>query len=308
MTQGTMQVVRAPLEIVSPVGGCNVAESTSSLTTPQKERRRALVVPREHGAWGMLLFPLATGAAVGLLAGGRIAPVLLLTTTVLALFWIRTPIESWLGTGAIRVLTRQERHLVRAIILPLATISAVTLCVLFWQGKNRELVWVGMMAATAFVGQMALKRMGRAARMAAEMVGALALTATAPAAYCVARGRLDEKAWALWLVNWLFAADQIHFVWLRIRGARASRFSEKFTLGWTFLAGNIFLGGLLIIACHFDWLPELTLLGFAPVLLRGFTWFARKPQPIVLRRLGWTELAHGLIFSVLLTAAFSFAR
>ena len=29
-----------------------------------------MVVPREHGAWGMLLVPLATGAVVA--AGGRI--------------------------------------------------------------------------------------------------------------------------------------------------------------------------------------------------------------------------------------------
>ena len=28
-----------------------------------------MVVPREHGAWGMLLFPLATGATVALPLG-----------------------------------------------------------------------------------------------------------------------------------------------------------------------------------------------------------------------------------------------
>ena len=33
-------------------------------------RHRSLVIPREHGAWGILLIPLVTGASVGLLAGG----------------------------------------------------------------------------------------------------------------------------------------------------------------------------------------------------------------------------------------------
>lgn len=200
--------------------GCEAAGSQTKLTIPQRERRRALVVPPEHGAWGMLLVPLATGAAVGLLAGGHVAPVLLLTTAVLALFWLRTPVESWLGTGALRVQTQQERQLVQGFILPLAAISAVTLSALFWHGRNRELIWLATIAGPAFATQMFLKRMGRATRMAAEVVGALALTSTAPAAYCVAMGRLDAKAWALWLVNWLFATDQIHFVWLRIRGAR----------------------------------------------------------------------------------------
>lgn len=303
-----MLTVRPPLEIPSAPGvGCDAAESTTKLTIPQKERRRALVVPREHGAWGMLLVPLMTGAAVGLLDGGRVAPALLLTTAVLALFWLRTPTESWLGSSAVRAQTLEERQLVRNVILPLATIAAVSLSALFWQG-NRELIWLGMIAGAAFAAQMILKKMGRATRMAAEVAGALALTSTAPAAYCVATGRLDARAWALWLVNWLFAADQIHFVWLRIRGARAAGLSEKFTVGWSFLAGQLLLGGMLAVMCHFSWLPELTLIAFVPVLFRGFVWFAKKSPPIVIRRLGWTELAHALVFGVLLTAGFSFAR
>ena len=155
-------------------------------------------------------------------------------------------------------------------------IAAVNLIALFWQGKNRELIWLGMIAGAAFAAQMFLKKIGRATRMAAEVVGALALTSTAPAAYCVATGRLDARAWALWLVNWLFAADQIHFVWLRIRGARAAGLSEKFTVGWSFLAGQILLGGMLALACHFNWLPQLTLIAFGPILLRGFAWFIKQ--------------------------------
>ncbi len=252
----------------------------------------------------MLLIPLVTGAAVGTLGGGRIAPVLLLTTAVLSLFWLRTPVESWLGTGALRVQTAQERQLVVRVILPLATVAATSLSALFWQGRNRQLIWLGMIGGVAFAGQMLLKRAGRATRAAAEVVGALALTSTAPAAYCVATGRLDSRAWALWLVNWLFAADQIHFVWVRIRGARAARFSERFAVGWSFLAGQIILGGVLVLAHHFRWLPGLTLFAFVPVLFRGFVWFGKRPRPIVVRRLGWTELAHAVVFGVLLTAGF----
>jgi len=303
-------MVATQLGISSASVGRDVSDRTTKLaiplTIPQNERRRALVVPREHGAWGMLLVPLVSGAAVGLLAGGRVVPVLLLTTAVLALFWLRTPLESWLGTGAVRAQTLEERQLVRNFTLPLATIAAVNLSALFWQGKNRGLMWLGLIAGAAFVAQLLLKKMGRATRVAAEMVGALTLTSTAPAAYYVATGRLDARAWVLWMVNGLFAANQIHFVWLRIRGARAAGWSEKLTVGWSFLAGQILLGVTLALAYHFRWLPELTLMAFAPVLFRGFIWFAKRPQPIVVRRLGWTELAHAVVFGVLLTAGFSF--
>jgi hypothetical protein len=299
-----MQIVPLAQEMISPA---RVVESPGRLTTPQRERRRALVIPREHGAWGMLLIPLVIGATVGVVSGGRVAPVLLLTTVVLTFFWLRTPLESWLGIGPVRVQTREERQLVSRVVLPLATVATVTLSALFWHGKNRELIWLGMIAGTAFAAQMFLKRMGRTTRVAAEVVGALALTSSAPAAYCAATGRLDAQAWSLWLVNWLFAADQIHFVWLRIRGARAAGFSEKLTLGWSFVVGQIFLIGMLALACHFRWLPELAWIAFAPILFRGLAWFAKRPQPILVRRLGWTEMAHAVAFGVLLTASFGFA-
>ncbi len=300
-----MPIVISQMEILSPKRpGYDAAASTSKLTAPQKERRRALVVPREHGAWGMLLVPLATGAVVGCATGGRIAPVLLLTTAVLALFWLRTPIESWLGTGALRVQTRQERRLVLRVIVPLSMIATVAVSALLWQGKSRGVIWLGMTAGAAFAAQILLKRLGRTKRLAAEVVGELALTSTAAAAYCVATGRLDARAWGLWLLNWLFAADQIHFVWLTIRGVRAAGLGEKLRVGWSFLAGQIALGGMLTFSYYSHWLPGLTWIAFVPVLFRGLVWFAKRPQPIVIRRLGWTELAHALVFGVLLSSSF----
>ncbi len=275
-----------------------------ALTAQQKERRRALVVPREHGAWGMLLVPLITGAAVGLESGGSASPVLLLTTAVLALFWLRTPAESWLGTGVVRAQTPAERALAARFILLLATVAAVSLSLLFWQGRNLELLGLGIVAGVAFTAQIFLKKLGRSTRMVAELVGAVALTVTAPAAYFVATGRLDAKAWALWLVNWLFAANQIHFVWLTIRGARASGWAEKVAAGWSFLIGQFLLIGIVVLAFYFRWLPALTLIAFAPILFRGTVWFGKKPAPIVLRRIGWTEMVHAVVFGVLLIAGF----
>ena len=298
--------VHAPSPAASSVP--KQAEGPTKLTIPQQERRRALVVPREHGAWGMLLVPLVTGAVVGLERGGSVVPVLLLTTAVLALFWLRTPAESWLGIGAVRAQTLEERRHAGKFVLLLSAIVSISLMPLFWQGRNRALLGLGVAAAVAFAAQVLLKKMGRTTRMMAEVVGAVALTATAPAAYCVATRRLDVTAWVLWLVNWLFAANQVHYVWLRIRGARASGWAEKFTVGWSFLAGQILLVGVLVFACYLRRLPALALISFAPILFRGSVWFAKRPQPLVVRRLGWTELVHAVVFGVLLIAGFGVAR
>lgn len=272
------------------------------MTTAQKERQRALVVPREHGAWGMLLIPLVTGAALGLLHGGRWLPISLLTTAVLGLFWLRTPLESWLGTGVMRAQTPAEKSRVVKFVALLAIVVAGCTAALFRMGLTRQLLLFAVIASVAFGAQLVLKRWGRATRMFSEIVGASALTLTAAAAYSVSVGRLDAKAWGLWLVNWLFASDQVHFVWVRIRGTRADGLKQKLSIGWSFLAGQVALVAVLATALYFRWIFAAAVMAFLPILVRGCAWFARKPEPLAVRRLGWTEMAHAVVFGVLLVA------
>jgi len=270
----------------------------------QQERRRALVVPREHGAWGILLVPLLTGAAVGLLAGGRPLPVLPFGIAVVALFWLRTPLETWVGAGSIRAQSPWERQLVRRVGVLLSAVVTIAWSAVFWGGRNWQLLWFGAAAGVAFAIQAGLKRSGRRTRMAAQMAGAFGLTSTASAAYYVVTGRLDNTAWALWLANWLFAGDQIHFVGLRIRAARIQCRRKKLSVGWSFLAGQMLVAGILLGAWRSGFFPGLALLAFIPVLFRGTLWFLSKPRPVVIRHLGWTELAHAVVFGTLLVVGF----
>ena len=272
--------------------------------TVSSPRLRALVVPREHGAWGMLLVPLATGAAVGLMRDGQALRLLIFLMAAMAVFWLRTPLESWLGTTPLRAQNAAERRALLGFIVPLSVVAALMFAALFWGGQNRALLPLSTAVVLAFVTQAALKKLSRKLRMAAQVVGAVGLTATAPAAYIVATGRFDSVAGALWLANWLFAGDQIHFVQLRIHAARTQAAGERLRRGRAFLAGQTGLAALLVVAASSGFLPWLALLAFVPVLFRGIAWFLRSAQPLAVRRLGWSELAHSLAFGALLVAAF----
>jgi len=267
-----------------------------------------MIVPREHGAWGLLLVPLATGGAIGVLAGGNEVPLVALTVAALALFWLRTPVESWLGSGLLRARTRQERRAAGTAILILAAIVALALASLFREGCNRQLVLLGLVAMSAFVAQGVLRKLGRHTRMLAQVVGMLGLTVTAPAAYYVVTGQLNGEAWVLWLANFLFAGNQIHFVQLRIHAAKGSSYSEKFERGRSFLVGEVLLAAALLFSWRFHLLPWVASLAFLPLLVRGITWFFERPKPCVVRKLGWTELAHAVVFAVWLIAGFHLGR
>src|SRR6476620_1995842 len=60
--------------------------STHTMWTTQQTRRRAMVVPREHGAWGLLLVPLFTGVVAGFAPEHRVWALLQLTLITLSLF------------------------------------------------------------------------------------------------------------------------------------------------------------------------------------------------------------------------------
>jgi len=109
----------------------------SQFVTVPRSRLRALVVPREHGAWGMLLVPLATGAAVGIMRGGQALPLLLFLLAAMSVFWLRTPLESWLGTTPLRAQTVVERRALLVFILCLSAVAALMFTALFWGGQNR---------------------------------------------------------------------------------------------------------------------------------------------------------------------------
>ena len=229
-----------------------------------------------------------------------------LTFAVLALFWLRTPVESWIGTVPIKARSSAEVRLVRNACLILGSLAVASLIWLFWGGRNRHLLWIGSIAALAFIGQAIVRRVWKA-RTAAQMIGAAGLTAVAPAAYYVASGALNWTAWSLWILNLLFAADQIEFVQLRIRAARAETRAEKFAAGRTFLAIQFLLVALLAAGCATRLINWYVPLAFLPVVWRGFSWFLSPFKPFVVHALGKRELAHAIVFGIFLVSSFALA-
>ncbi len=252
----------------------------------------------------MLLVPLVSGAAVALHSSDQVLPVVLFTCAALLLFWLRTPVESWLGTTPMRAQTEGERRRVLLVIAVLGIVAGVLLALLFWNGDNRDLLLIGAAAGAAVAIQAVIKKFGRAMRMPAQIIGAAGLSSCAAAAYYVAAGRLDSRALALWLANWLFAANQIHFVQLRIHAAKTSGLAAKARRGSTFMSFQLLIIAAILLAAKLSFFPWMVALAFAPALTRGFAWLLQRPKPLVVRRLGQSELAHAIVFGLLLILSF----
>ena len=301
--EGYTETVRTPL---------------TALDKARAERSRALIVPREHGAWGLLLVPMITGAGIALRHSGNVFPFVLLLTAALTLFWLRTPLESLLGISPIHAETPDERASVMFAVFYLGAVASLALGMLLWASSNPMLWPIGAAAGIFFVAQALVKRMSKSGarsknstqslRMLSEIVGTVGLTASAPAAYYVIMGRLDATAWVLWLANLLFAGNQIHYVQLRIHTARVEGLHDKLARGWAFATGQALMTAAITILCVTGWLPKYASLAFAPVLFRGWFYFIQKPAPLKVRQLGWNELAQAIAFCVLMIGVFLVSR
>jgi len=323
--------------------------SINALDNARRERQHALIVPREHGAWGLLLVPMVTGTGVALRESTNIFPFVLLLTAALALFWLRTPLESLLRISAMRAETSEERKSVGFAVFYLGTIAALALAMLLWGGHNPLLWKIGAAAAVFFAAQELCKLIwlgklrpswhmwgkqprlssvdeaksqstgtrqaeGRPRfdkktvanlRMLSEVIGTIGLTAAAPAAYYVITGKFGPTGWILWIANLLFAGDQIHYVQLRIHTARVDGFRARLSRGWAFVAGQAAMTLVITVACVGGLMPPFASLAFAPLLFRGWFYFIQKPGPLMVRRLGWSELAQAVAFCALFIGTFT---
>jgi hypothetical protein len=303
-----MAMMAAKTEVRPETGWEQPAEAEeSAMEKARRERNHALIVPREHGAWGLLLVPMVTAAGVAFRQSTNVFPFVLVLTATLALFWLRTPLESLLGISAIRAETKEERSSVAFVVLYLAIVALLASSMLLWAGQNLLLWLIGAAAGVAFVAQAVLRKMGRRTRMLSEIVGTIGLTASAPAVYYVITGRFGITGWMLWLANLTFAGNQIHYVQIRIHTAKLVGVRAKLARAWTFGLGQVAMAAVLAVTCGLGWMPWLVLLAFVPLLLRGFYYFVQRPAALRVRRLGWNELVQAIVFCGLFITTFAFS-
>jgi YwiC-like protein len=280
-----------------------MATSVSTTQAANARRIRLLVWPREHGAWGILLVPLVTGAAAGFRGSRGLIDLALFVLAALAMFCLRTPLEALMETTPWRASSEREKGMVYIFIALYLSVAAVALGLLMiWRG-DYLLLLLGAVVFVIFLTQAGIRKLGRANRLLGQLIGSAGLTSTAAGAYYVVSGRLDKSALIFWGLNWLFAANQIQYVQLRIQSAQAKLRSDKLHYGANFLTGQVVAILLLLVAWLRGDIHAWLTLAFVPVFFRGSAWFFKKPAPLRIHRLGRSELAHAIVFGMLLILA-----
>jgi len=263
-----------------------------------------LLVPREHGSWGIWLLPLISGGVVGYVSGpgSEATPAVWFCLAALCAFLIYQPLEILLGFSILKARSPQQERIALLWVMALAIVAACSVLELI--RLQRALVLLFGLAALLCFGVRTMLGCSRTLRVPKQFIGALGLTSTAAGAYYATAGRIDRTALVLWLASWLFAVSQIEYVQLRLHTAhvRLRRQKARYCLEVCFL--HLLIMGSAIAAGLAGAAPLALGLAFVPAIVRLAASIARPWRPLDLHILGFSELFQGVLFNTLLVAAF----
>lgn len=274
----------------------------------------SLRMPAEHGAWGLLAVPFFSAAAVaGVRSLEEAVPLTLAAIAILSLFLLRGSLEgaaSWRamfepahltlagagGAAGLALILIYERYL----LLALAASAAVLYLV------QRALVQQHEEIKSLDAEERVHRQEKRS--LEAELIGVGVLSHAAPAAWIAVRGQLDRTGWEVWALNLVFFLGGVLYVKYRVRGLQAHRsfatLWERVEFAWPVFLYHLALGGFLAWWVLAESRPVMLIVAFVPGILRACQLAIHLGQRFPIRRLGWNEVIHAVLFAALLVLAF----
>lgn len=248
--------------------------------------------PREHGGWAIFLVPLVIGTAAG---GKWDGSLVLFLIAALFAFLARAPLGGLLQSPPAAGDSGAWRRRLWTWFGVYGGISLLALFPLLTFYRRPFLLLFGAAGVVLLYLHLRAVLHRRERTLVSQVLAAMGLSLSAPAAYYVAAGILDSRALVLWVVNAAFFSSEVCYVQMRVQAQRFHRPSFRGT------AASAYVGTLsvVVVFCLLGLLPAAFLLPFVPSFLKVIWVSIRTPRRLLIRRLGWLGVVHSAGFIVL---------
>ncbi len=255
-------------------------------------------IPREHGAWAVLYASFISGAA----SVGRFeVEILIFWVAVTAFFLARHPLSRLARLRAVGPIDADKfNYWMHWFVIYLGVGLAATVPLLFYYQLG-YLIPMGSAAVLVLLAHLYLSGKRAERNLLGEFLGVAGLTLTAPGAYYVMQGRLDDVGFLLWFWNLLYFTSGIFYVKMRV-GCFARK-PDAHLLLWQCVLYHLLLLFLIIPWVWWGWVSELFLIAFLPIVVRAFAGMLIRRRGLNLKRIGYTEIGFTVIFVVFLVLA-----
>ncbi len=258
-------------------------------------RRIGPLLPREHGAYAELAFPLATGLG---LAHPRL-PTLALALAAVALFLAHEPVAILLGARGRRLRSQLGRRARAWGALLLVTGTALGAAA---TALDPTAVWPGLLyPALPALALLPLVRAGQQKTFPGELLVVTVFAALILPLTLASGGspQLAREAFLVWWISFFLGTLEVHAIKARHKDTRRSRWTRWASPAASSAAVLLCLGGAGAASGSLRW-GALALL---PPSLAVALLSALRVHPRNLKRVGWTLVgANTLTLSVILLA------
>ena len=251
---------------------------------------KQVLFPREHGAWGMVSEAIVAGCIVGpSWAGAAVAVAAIgafLSRRAISVGWI-------LGVARNDPPLRRRARLIGGGLVVLAAVM-LGVGLMLAANRNAALAVVGGVGVLGAI-EAVLERRRQGRSLWGELIAAGAMAALG--ALIVTVGPPDVR-YAVAIGVLLATRQMLAIIYIRHR-IRAAR-SDKVTVGaiWVYpVIGAGVLGGL----WSYDAIGWLATAAVAMILVRGISMHLSSHRPTTPKRIGMTELAIGLAYTLLIS-------
>lgn len=260
--------------------------------TKQRRGPLALLIPREHGLWSMLLIAVILPPAV-LGTGGA---AWLFAAAASVLFFARRPWEIWLQGSSAGAQAAEARTLAIAFTVPglalgvLGLVQSGTVLTTMLAGA------VGVLAAVS-AWMESQPRRGRGTALS-RIAGTVAMAELILLQEAAAFGQLTLGGWSLTLLYLGFYLMS----GLRVRSLVRARNVQGFRpIAFAVNAGVVAVAAL---AARLAWLPPLAPIALLSGLFQSVRILRRDNTPVNTMRMGIGEILHSTVFVMLLVIAY----
>jgi len=259
------------------------------------------VVPKQHGAWTVLIASFIIGSSVG--ARFSLEVILLLVSVVAA----------FLGRGALGMclsLSPAERR-TQGLSAWIMLYSGIFLLsgawlVLWYKLWLLGLLGIAGMGLAAF--SLSLEKGKKDATLYGQIMNILGLSLIAPAAQYCASGSHSLKTLGVWLICIFFFLGSVFHVrfLLRRRLEAGGEFVERLAAGSVSIAFHLSALLAVMVLSKLKVIPLFAPLAFVPVTLKAL-WpiIRRNRNPLPVKLIGRLELIHTLVFLVITVVVFA---
>ena len=263
------------------------------------------IIPREHGAWAVLLVPYFTGTFACDKPG---IPSLLLLINVISLYLLRVCGEFYLSGNVKKKKAYPNIKSFYLYSIAIFTVSLVTTILLLFYFQLWKLLYIGLPAFFLFVRYYVLLLKNNKDRISLQFTAILGLTLIAPASYYAVSERWDYDSLLLWIFNAIFFQLGFLYVHNRIRLQKNQKkivgLWEKLLLTKNLIAVWCFSLFIFYLLLYTGLIKPIFFVLLLPLTIHLVFGLYFDKRELNIKRMGRYLLAQGVFFLVILIALF----